>query len=75
MAELRVITAEPVTADTVVVLETMLERARKGELSSVAIAAVTRDGAATTTWSALPSAPAILGALQILSARIIARFV
>jgi len=63
---LRIITAEPVGQNVVERLEEVLERARKGEVSSVAIAYVDRDGICTTGWSKPPSMGLLVGATSAL---------
>jgi hypothetical protein len=63
MAKLIAIEPEPHGADTVKVLEEALELARNGELSSVAIAMVHRDGCVQTKWSQMPSAGLLAGAV------------
>jgi hypothetical protein len=62
-AELRVIPAEPPGEDVIEKLELALERARKGELSSVAIVGVTREGLTWSAWSAIPSLSTLVGAV------------
>lgn len=69
-AELIALDPEPVAADVIDTLERMLERARAGEISSVAIAAVYRDGATTSTWSAQPSFATLLGAVHHMAFRL-----
>jgi hypothetical protein len=62
-AELRVLDAEPPASDTVAKLEEALERARSGQLSSVAIAVVYRDGTCGQCWSQAPSLSCLIGAV------------
>lgn len=52
-------------------IEQVLERARKGELSMIAIATVERDGAAGRTWSFTHNTATILGAIELMKAEII----
>lgn len=61
-----------VCEDVVKTLETMLERAKTGELQGVAIAATTIDGATVTTYSKMDRTGLLLGALARLQHRIIA---
>lgn len=49
------------------VLAEMLEQARRGELSGVAVAGVRPDGSMTTITSATDNAPALLGAVSRLA--------
>lgn len=59
---LHVLDAEPPSTTLVKVLEETLEMARKGELSSVALAYVYRDGHSGAAWSKVPSFSCLLGA-------------
>lgn len=70
-ADLRVIEAEPVGPDVVEHLEEALEQARKGELSSVAIATVYRDGTTSRAWSSAPSLSLLIGSVARLEAALI----
>lgn len=63
MADLTVIEAEPPGEGVIEALEWALEKTRAGEISSVAIAIVNREGAISRRWSRLPSYPAMLGSL------------
>lgn len=69
MAELTVLEPEPVGEGIVETLEEVLERAKAGEVSSVAIAYVLRDGAVCSTWSAPPCFGTLLGAVHRLAHR------
>jgi hypothetical protein len=62
MAELHVLDAEPRGADVIEVLEEALRQARAGQLSSVAVAAVYRDGCTQQAWSSAPSVSLLIGA-------------
>jgi hypothetical protein len=62
-AKIRVLEAEPPGTDTVAKLEEALERAKKGELSSVAFAVVYRDGTCGHGWSKAPSLSCLIGAV------------
>lgn len=64
MPDLAVIEAEDQAADIVETLEAALANALTGELSAVAIAFVYRDGSIGHRRSALPSFPAMMGALS-----------
>jgi hypothetical protein len=61
--KLHAIDAEPATSDTVRTLEAVLEQARAGELSSVAVAYVFRDGSSGSEWSEAPSFSCLVGAI------------
>lgn len=61
--KLRCIDAEPIGADVVSKLEQALERAKAGELSSVAVTVVYRDGACGYSWSSAPSISCLVGAV------------
>ena len=54
------------TADAVEVLERMLERARNGEIVSVAVAALTNDHTAYFTYSQQMNGVSLLGAATLL---------
>lgn len=69
--ELRAIDAEPLGADVVAKLEEALEAARAGELSSVAIAVVYRDGSTGTSWSKAPSVGLLVGSTARLQHRLL----
>jgi len=71
MTKLKVIDAEPIGVDVVATLESVLERAREGRISSVAIAMVYRDGSTNRTWSKSPSLSALVGAVARLLAALI----
>lgn len=61
MADLRAIDAEPPAEDVIATLEHALDKARAGELSSVSVLYVYRDGCTGYSRSALPSYPAMMG--------------
>jgi len=63
MADLHAIDAEPQAADIIETLERALKMAKEGELSSVAVVYVYRDGATGFRRSDLPSYPAMMGAV------------
>lgn len=69
-AKVHVIDAEPVGEGIVETLEDWLERAKAGEVSSVAIAIVNRDGSASTEWSDAPSQVLLIGAVSRLQWRL-----
>lgn len=62
-AELRVLTAEPLGEGIVELLERYLEDAKAGKLSSLAIAAVDREGCMDCGWSLAPPAGLLMGAI------------
>lgn len=51
-------------ADAVALLEQVLEEARAGIITSVALAYVRNDSTASGTWSSTDHAPALLGAIS-----------
>lgn len=65
-----VIEPEPLGEDIVEKLERVLARARAGELSSVAVAWALRSGEVGGCWSNPPSAPLLIGALDVTKARL-----
>jgi hypothetical protein len=65
-AELKVLQAEPLGNDLVIVLEEALEMARDGRLSSVAVCGVFRDGCTWQMHSDAPSAGLMIASLAIL---------
>jgi hypothetical protein len=73
MADLREITSEPPAENIVPLLEQIIKRAKAGELSSVAVAMVTREGATGQEWSRLPSVGAMIGSVATLQHRLIER--
>lgn len=60
---LRAISPEPRDASVIDTLEDVLAEARKGEISSVSLAIVYRNGETGTAWSALPRQSVMLGAV------------
>ncbi|MDB5707868.1 MAG: hypothetical protein JWN66_4984 [Sphingomonas bacterium] len=62
--ELRVITAEPPGEGVIDLLEAALERAKKREISSIALALVDRDGCCESGWSFAPSQTILVGAIS-----------
>lgn len=70
MPAFTVIDPEPPAQNVIATLERALEQARAGDLSSVALAFVHRDGAVSAEWSALPSRPAMLGSISRLAHKI-----
>jgi hypothetical protein len=71
MAELRVVEPEPANASVVERIEAVLEMARKGEFSSVAIATVYRDGHSGSSWSEVPSLSLLIGAVARMQAKLL----
>lgn len=63
---LTLITAEPPNETVVRTLEATLEQARRGELSSVAIAYVERDGSSGSNYSEAPGYVALIGATAVM---------
>jgi hypothetical protein len=72
-AELKVLEAEPLGAGIKEALGEVLVMAERGELSSVAIAYVYRDGSIGGSNSAPPSRPLLVGSLAYLQQRMIDR--
>ncbi len=68
--KLHAIPLEPLGIDVVEKLEEILEAAKRGEISSVAIACVYRDGMTGSTWSAVPTFSMLIGALRCLEYRL-----
>lgn len=67
MSKLHVITAEPDGSKSVIErLEETLEKAKVGELSSVAIAVVYRDGCTSRCWSDAPSMATLIGSVGMM---------
>lgn len=73
MAELRAITCEPPGLDIVPLLESLIERAKAGELSSVAVAYVSREGVTNQEWSTAPSIGTLIGSVAVLQHRLAER--
>jgi hypothetical protein len=71
MPELRVLDAEPPGQAVVKVLKEALTRARKGEISSVAVAMVERDGTADWEWSHVPNNSTLIGSIERMKADLI----
>lgn len=69
MTDLVAIDPESVSPDLVETIEAVLEKARAGEVSSVAIAFVYRDGSTHQTWSSPPSFFTLLGAVHQMAFR------
>jgi hypothetical protein len=69
MPELAVIEPEGVSPDLIETIEQLLEKAKAGEISSVAVAFVYRDGTIGRDWSTPPSFAALLGAVTRLAHR------
>jgi hypothetical protein len=70
MGDLRVIEAEPIGEDVITTLREVLAKAETGELSSVAITVVYRNGCTGSAWSARPSAGLQLGSVALLQWRL-----
>lgn len=53
------------------VLDDVRERIERGELSSIAVAMVSREGSTAQVWSKLPSIGTMLGSVSVLHHRLI----
>lgn len=71
MPSFSVLDAEPVGESVVKLLENIMLRAQKGELSSVAIAVVERDGTADWDWSQAPNTSTLIGSVERMKADLI----
>lgn len=63
--------AEPPAVGAVAMLQEMLRRVKQGEISSLAIAAVLRDGSGEQDWTYAPSAAALIGSVAVLQHQLI----
>lgn len=64
VAKLSEVKPEPLSKDVVERLEHLLEKAKRGEISSFAAAIVYRDGNSGEVWSAIPHYSIMIGALE-----------
>lgn len=71
MPSLHVLDAEPVGPDVIEELEAVLECARNGDISSVAIATVERSGCTNHCWSKAPSVSLLIGSIARMEAALI----
>lgn len=62
MIKLRAIDAEPLGDDVIATLEEALAKAKAGDLSSVGLVVVYRDGTTGRAWSKAPSVTLLAGA-------------
>lgn len=69
--KLDVISSMPVGDCIIDKLNQVIDRARSGELSMVAIATVERDGSPGRVWSFAHNTATILGAIELMKAEII----
>jgi len=69
MTDLVPLDPEPLGVDVIKTLEAVLEMARDGRVSSVAIAVVYRDGTSDGSWSTAPSSIRLVGAIDRLGYR------
>lgn len=75
MTDLTPIPCEPAPHPSVIEhLEHTLAMAREGKISAVAIAVVYRDGATGDSFSKTPSRATMIGAVSILHARLLKRY-
>lgn len=63
-AQLHTITAEPQGVGIVELLEEYLVQAKEGKLSSIAVAAIDREGCSDVGWSRAPSGMLLVGAIS-----------
>lgn len=69
-AQLTAIDAEPLGGEIIERLEEALEKARAGELSSVAVCVVYRDGSTGNSWSTAPSLALLIASAARLQHRL-----
>ena len=74
MPVLRAITAEPLGEGVIKLFEDGLEMAKRGEVSSAAVAIVFRSGDSMTAWSNPPSTMLLMGVVSHLLWRLNKRF-
>lgn len=67
---LTALTPEPLGGNVIGTLDRALEMAEKGEVSSVAVAIVLRDGRCQALWSDAPSTGTLLGSISRLAHKI-----
>lgn len=65
-ADLTPLDSEPPTDDVIEKLEGLLEVAREGRISSVAIAVVYRDGTTGDSWSKAHNIGTLIGSVSVL---------
>lgn len=70
-ADIRTIDAEPLADNIVEKLTELLDVARDGQLSSIAVAVVYRDGTTGRSWSKIPSRSALVGSVAMLQHELI----
>ena len=75
MTGLVAIDAEPANASVVAYLEEVLQRAREGQFSSIAVAWVYRDGSTGSGTSDVPSLPALTGSVAALQGKLVAEMI
>jgi hypothetical protein len=68
---IKLVRADQAPNDVIDTLKHMLERADQGEISSVAIAFVSKDGGVGGVAAAMPSIAAQFGSLNLLQSRLI----
>lgn len=64
--------AEPPAVGAIELLQGLLKRVKKGEISSLAFALVLRDGSGEQEWTFAPSPLALIGSVGCLENRLIA---
>jgi hypothetical protein len=64
MADVKVIDAEPLGKGIIEVLDFFRAMAERGELSSLAVATVLRDGSPQWKWSHAPNTSTLLGSVE-----------
>lgn len=72
-SNLRLLTAEPLGASVIERLNEAMERAKRGEISSIAIALVNRDGSSESCWSDVPSYGLLIGAVARMQYRLMVK--
>ena len=69
--KLEVIDAEPIGTKVIEVLELAMEMARTGQLSSISVVGIVRDGAPYWNYSDAPNTSALIGASERMKFEII----
>lgn len=73
MTDVTVIPCEPAGSDILELLDDLISRAIRGELSSIAVATVDREGVTASAWSEAPSFGTLIGSVAVLQHNLIHR--